>query len=147
MARPPLKANSHEHVVPNPCPCHANAVQMPCPCRAHAMPMLCPCPCHAHAMPCPCRCRAPTMPFWKRLLNAMAHHCVGTAWYMWKNKDKPVNVLSNIINVIARIFCGTEVQCGWNVAARAIPLQAWTGPEGSRNLTLPDFKTIGTWRW
>ena len=27
---------------------------------------------------------------------------------------------------------------------KAIPLQAWTGPEGSRRLTLPDFKTIGT---
>jgi len=25
----------------------------------------------------------------------------------------------------------------------AIPLQAWTGPEGSRKLRLPDFKTIG----
>jgi len=29
----------------------------------------------------------------------------------------------------------------------AIPLQAWTSPEGSRRLLLPDFKTIGTWRW
>ena len=28
--------------------------------------------------------------------------------------------------------------------AKAIPLQAWTGPEGSRRLRLPDFKTIGT---
>jgi len=27
------------------------------------------------------------------------------------------------------------------------PLQAWTGPEGSRSLRLPDFKTVGTWRW
>jgi hypothetical protein len=27
---------------------------------------------------------------------------------------------------------------------QAIPLQAWTGPEGSRRLRLPDFKTIGT---
>jgi hypothetical protein len=27
---------------------------------------------------------------------------------------------------------------------KAIPLQAWTGPEGSRNLRLPDFKTIGS---
>jgi len=26
---------------------------------------------------------------------------------------------------------------------KAIPLQAWTGPEGSRRLRLPDFKTIG----
>jgi hypothetical protein len=27
---------------------------------------------------------------------------------------------------------------------KAIPLQAWTGPEGSRKLRFPDFKTIGT---
>jgi len=27
---------------------------------------------------------------------------------------------------------------------KAIPLQAWTGPEGSRKLRLPDFMTIGT---
>ena len=27
---------------------------------------------------------------------------------------------------------------------KAIPLQAWTGPEGSRRLRLPDFKIIGT---
>jgi len=29
---------------------------------------------------------------------------------------------------------------------KAIPLQAWTGPEGSRRLRLPDFKANGT-RW
>jgi len=27
---------------------------------------------------------------------------------------------------------------------KAIPLQAWAGPEGSRRMRLPDFKTIGT---
>jgi hypothetical protein len=27
---------------------------------------------------------------------------------------------------------------------KAIPLQAWTGPEGSRRLRFTDFKTIGT---
>jgi hypothetical protein len=27
---------------------------------------------------------------------------------------------------------------------KAIPLQALTGPEGSRRLRLPDFKTFGT---
>jgi hypothetical protein len=32
----------------------------------------------------------------------------------------------------------------WQVKAKAIPLQAWTSPEGSRRLRLPDFKTIGT---
>ena len=30
------------------------------------------------------------------------------------------------------------------VKVKAIPLQAWTGHEGSRTLRLPDFKTIGT---
>jgi len=27
---------------------------------------------------------------------------------------------------------------------KAIPLQAWTGPEGSKRLRLPDFKSLGT---
>jgi len=31
-----------------------------------------------------------------------------------------------------------------NVKGKAIPLQAWTDPEGSRRVRLPDFKTIGT---
>jgi hypothetical protein len=30
------------------------------------------------------------------------------------------------------------------VKAKAIPLQALTGPEGSRRMRLPDFKTNGT---
>jgi hypothetical protein len=30
------------------------------------------------------------------------------------------------------------------VKGKAIPLQAWTVPEGSRRLRLPDFKTVGT---
>jgi len=33
------------------------------------------------------------------------------------------------------------------VKGKAILLQAWTGPEGSRRLMLPDFKTISTLRW
>jgi hypothetical protein len=32
-----------------------------------------------------------------------------------------------------------------SVKVKAIPLQALTGPEGSRRLKLPDFRTIGTW--
>jgi hypothetical protein len=30
------------------------------------------------------------------------------------------------------------------VVKNAIPLQVWTGPEVSKRLRLPDFKTIGT---
>jgi hypothetical protein len=33
------------------------------------------------------------------------------------------------------------------VKGKSIPLQTWTGPEGSRSLRLPEFKTIGTRRW
>jgi len=33
---------------------------------------------------------------------------------------------------------------GIEVDGKAIPLQVWTGSEGSRRLRLPDFKTIGT---
>jgi hypothetical protein len=32
----------------------------------------------------------------------------------------------------------------WCKKQKAIQLQAWTGPEGSRRLRLSDFKTIGT---
>ena len=35
----------------------------------------------------------------------------------------------------------------WFPFGKAIPLQAWTGLEGSRRLRLPDFKTFGTWSW
>jgi len=33
------------------------------------------------------------------------------------------------------------------IIIKEIPLQAWTGPEGSRRLRLPDLKTIGTRKW
>jgi len=32
----------------------------------------------------------------------------------------------------------------YKVKGKAIPLQAWTGLEGSRRLRLPDFKTFST---
>jgi len=35
-------------------------------------------------------------------------------------------------------------KCKGKGKGKAIPLQAWTGPEGSWRLKLPDFKTIGT---
>jgi len=30
------------------------------------------------------------------------------------------------------------------ITSTAIPVQTWTGPEGSRSLRFPDFKTVGT---
>ena len=32
-----------------------------------------------------------------------------------------------------------------NWLGKAIPVQAWTHPKGSRRLRLPDFKTVSTW--
>jgi hypothetical protein len=43
-------------------------------------------------------------------------------------------------------MCETDVII-FKVKGKAIPLQAWTGPEGSRRLRLPDFKAIGIQRW
>jgi len=40
-----------------------------------------------------------------------------------------------------------EVDADQKAIGKAIPIQAWTGPEASRSLRLPDFKTIGTWKW
>jgi len=40
--------------------------------------------------------------------------------------------------------CGDRLEGGHKVKSIATPLQAWTGPEVSRRLRLPDFKTIGT---
>ena len=37
--------------------------------------------------------------------------------------------------------------CTRSCRVAAVPLQTWTGPEGSSRLKLPDFKTISTWRW
>ena len=36
---------------------------------------------------------------------------------------------------------------GNNRKPKVIPLQFWTGPEVSRKLRLPDFKTVGVCRW
>jgi hypothetical protein len=33
------------------------------------------------------------------------------------------------------------------VNKKIIPVQPWTGPEDSRRLRIPDFMTVGTWRW
>jgi hypothetical protein len=36
------------------------------------------------------------------------------------------------------------IQYDCDVKGKAIPLQAWRGPLGSRRVRLPDFKTVGT---
>jgi len=51
------------------------------------------------------------------------------------------------LDVLGRVHVNVTVYYYVSVKGKAISLQAWTGPEGSRRLRFPDFKTIGTWRW
>jgi hypothetical protein len=51
------------------------------------------------------------------------------------------NYLNKIIKYHGMIFFFLRTR---NIKDKAMPLQAWTGPEGSRRLGLPDFKTFGT---
>jgi hypothetical protein len=56
--------------------------------------------------------------------------------------------------LVDRLVCLVGWLCGWVVRysvsqdkvskSRSIPLQAWTGPEGSRRMRIPDLKTVGT---
>ena len=38
----------------------------------------------------------------------------------------------------------SRMLAGEGIKGKAIPLQAWTGPDSYRRLKLPDLKTIGT---
>jgi hypothetical protein len=52
---------------------------------------------------------------------------------LWKPKFRSFH-FPNFTLLTVNIYC----------TGKAIPLQAWTGPEGSRRMRLPDFKTIVT---
>ena len=41
-------------------------------------------------------------------------------------------------------MCVCVCVCEGEGKGKAIPLEAWTDPEGSRRLKLPNFMTIGT---
>jgi len=47
------------------------------------------------------------------------------------------------MNIVA-FHDSVQQYCENNNIGKAVSLQAWRGPEGSRRLRLPDFKTIGT---
>jgi hypothetical protein len=58
-----------------------------------------------------------------------------------------VSVPSEQLEVCLEVIYKTEVknqEVFTEIKGKASPLQALTGPEGSRRLSLPDFKTIGT---
>jgi len=52
-----------------------------------------------------------------------------------ENYENPYEIFS--CKIKKQAYCS-------HVKGKAIPLQAWTGPEGSRRVMLPDLKTFGT---
>ena len=80
-------------------------------------------------------------------LAASLFHCtffrtVHCGWLFWEEK---INVSASstpwqtVTAVLHTLLCTMTL----NKKGKAIPLQAWTGPGGSRRLRFPDFKTIG----
>jgi len=59
-----------------------------------------------------------------------------------KNSNDTIGVRTRELPACSAVPQPTQINEG-----KAIPLQAWTGHEGSRRLRLPDFKTVGTSRW
>ena len=76
-----------------------------------------------------------------------------TEWYGETNAATHVSESDSLgTRILGRIVIlfrgmtigGTDLVSG---KGKAVPSQAWTGPEGSKRLRLPDFKTIDTLRW
>jgi len=67
--------------------------------------------------------------------------------YHWTGFHK-ISYLSIIRKICLKyssfIEIGHEYRVLYMKQSKAIPLQAWTDPEGSRRLRLPDFKTLST---
>jgi len=58
---------------------------------------------------------------------------------VWWTQDTQT-MYKRSIEARSRSHCGRRKA----IKGKAVPLQAWTGPEGSRSLRIPHFKTIGT---
>jgi len=62
-----------------------------------------------------------------------------------KNKKFCYEISTAYWNVCEVTLSSTESDAEANAKKKnTIPLQAWTGPEGSSRLRRPDFKIIGT---
>jgi hypothetical protein len=55
--------------------------------------------------------------------------------------------INQLYCILLYYILGKSVRPCACTTGKAIPLEALKGPEGSRRLKLPDFKTIGTCRW
>ena len=82
-----------------------------------------------------------------RLVAQCLNHYTTPGPCIWHNtKHEEEEKDEGLFAVMLVIVLMTMTVTTMKGKGKAIPLQAWTGPEGSRRLKLPDFKTIGTWR-
>jgi hypothetical protein len=65
---------------------------------------------------------------------------IGGGNHHWPVLQLKHEVLKHAVCRYREIYC----TCSAQGKGKAIPLQAWTGSEGSRRLRFPDFKTVGT---
>jgi hypothetical protein len=65
-----------------------------------------------------------------------------TAGYIWTDYKTNTQITKElkITQILNKLL---EYKRNW-IKGKAIPLQTWTGPEFSRRLRLPDFKTFYT---
>jgi len=69
-----------------------------------------------------------------RTLRAIVQNLVATAYWHPGFVVSRCNIQISVPSDIRNIACP---------GYKAVPLQAWTGPEDSRMLRFPDFQTIG----
>ena len=67
--------------------------------------------------------------------------------YYYSLRNNPEECNSHLLRGASLKSRNTCVSFRQNSKDKTIPVQAWTGPKGSRKLRLPDFMTIGTLRW
>ena len=59
-----------------------------------------------------------------------------------QSSDEEITKQVSVVRRFVRVNVSREAECKGK--GKAIPLQAWSGPEGSKRMKLTDFKTIGT---
>ena len=81
------------------------------------------------------------------LMYGIAHVTCHSHWRVWNtpvewDAERPLSVsLSLCLSLSLSLSLSMFI---YICKGKAVPLQAWSGPEGSRNLRLPDFVT-GWW--
>jgi hypothetical protein len=71
--------------------------------------------------------------------------CIRSPFTVIENvTNETSNLLANSTDIVQLLSKHSNFSKG---KGKAIPLQAWTDPEGSRKLRLPDFNTINTCMW